>query len=93
MDEKLIEAMARALARHDNPKHENWWPSYESRAQAALTAHTEWLRDNGYAVVPVEALKKIAAREGRGSDHVTCYDCSDSSNEAQAMIAAAQGEE
>lgn len=34
----MIEKVARALARHDNPKHENWWPSYESRARTSIEA-------------------------------------------------------
>lgn len=34
----MIEKVARALARHDNPKHENWWPSYDTRARAAIAA-------------------------------------------------------
>lgn len=38
MSESMIERVARALARHDDPKHENWWPSYETRARAAIEA-------------------------------------------------------
>ena len=34
----MVERVARALARHDNPKHENWWPSYDTRARAAIEA-------------------------------------------------------
>lgn len=38
MAESMVEKVAKALARHDNPKHENWWPSYENRARAAMEA-------------------------------------------------------
>ena len=41
MAESMVEKVAKALARHDNPKHENWWPSYENRARAAIEAMRE----------------------------------------------------
>lgn len=41
MSESMVERVCRALAKHDNPKHENWWPSYESRARVAIEAMRE----------------------------------------------------
>lgn len=70
-DQEAVERVARALARHDNPKHENWWPSYETRARAALAAMTAPVSgdvDDGTAAIAhlkdeLAALKdNIAAR-------------------------------
>ena len=63
-DKTAVEAMARGIARCNYPSGTNadieeMWTGFEFDAQAALTAHTEWLRGNGYAVVPVEPTEAM----------------------------------
>lgn len=51
MSESMVERVcSRALAKYDNPKHENWWPSYEGRARAAIEAMREPTAGMFYAV-------------------------------------------
>jgi len=66
-----VEAVARALARHDNPKHENWWPSYEKRARAAIAAlptlsdQEKQISELEEALISVQPmLDEIIEREG-----------------------------
>lgn len=50
----MIERVARALARHDNPKYENWWPGYERRARTAIAAMrepTETMVEGGAGII------------------------------------------
>lgn len=60
----MIERVARALARHDNPKHENWWPSYESRARSVIEAMRE----------PTDELHAAAEKISVYYDDFSCGD-------------------
>lgn len=54
MSEELIEAMARGIRTHfasEIAAHEV--------AQAALTAHDEWLKANGLVIVPVKPTEQM----------------------------------